>query len=117
MKASITIERSTEWLRAERLRTGENVPERISIRVDLTCLSEPVRAFLLAYSSGEYLSSYGSFCMNWQTGAWNQYGRYSKTYYPHHDGGPITIEDVDAALRAMIDRGAAEREELSLIHI
>lgn len=54
MEIKIKITRSTEWVGAMRLQTGENVPERIDITVKPSQLSEYSRSILMRASCGMF---------------------------------------------------------------
>lgn len=54
MKIAITIVRSKEWIAEARLKTGENVPEDVSVEIDVASLSEASRAVILKAGGGRY---------------------------------------------------------------
>lgn len=50
----VTVHRSAAWLAAERLKTGRNVPEYVSVQVDPAKISEAARGAWLEMGGGEY---------------------------------------------------------------
>lgn len=54
MKINVTIRRSDEWVKAQRLATGENVPEECTVAVEVSQLCEDVRQRLLDWM-GRYI--------------------------------------------------------------
>lgn len=54
MQCSFRIYRSKEWLAAQRLASGDNVPESVEVEVEIGQLTEKVRQALLACNGGRY---------------------------------------------------------------
>lgn len=108
-KIKIIIERSEQWVREQRLATGQNIPQRITAEVDPAELSIPARVLLLGQSwSGEYRDIDGwGFNKQYQWAS----GCYFGTVRPVIDADEPTAEQIDAAIRLMDDALLAKRAE------
>jgi len=109
MAIQITIERSNKWVRARRLVTGTNVPDRITLEVEPSDLSTEARAALLAWGDGEYRVFTGGFTFNssFELSHYSTWGR----DYPQVDAESPTAAHVDAAILAANERIATKRAE------
>jgi len=102
MKVTIKVQRSDEWVRAQRIARGENVPETVSVDVETCELSETVRRFLLDYGRGEYRSVTNRFTFNpqYKWNSWNSWSIYGSDM-PHIDADAPTAEQINTAILAM----------------
>ena len=83
----VGVSRSREWLAAQRLATGANVPETIDVRVPVAELSEAARAILLHAGSGRYPEKFGRTSAGWNVG----FGVYIDSEAP-------SLPEIEAAL-------------------
>jgi hypothetical protein len=102
MKIKITVERSREWIAAQRLMTGDNVPESVEVDVEVSELSEPARAILLTAGRGSYPDRwYGAYNESHQWCNGGYYGRCNARIDGHAPFTPEALSDaiMDADLR------------------
>lgn len=94
----IRVQRSSEWVRDQKIRTGENVPEFVVVDVDPKEFSTEVREFLI-----DYLGEYSRL----------NYIRFDSKYVPLKDSGygkrPIVVDkdqptaaDIEQVIRAIL---------------
>src|SRR5271166_2583993 len=108
MNITITVKRTSEWLTAQRLLTGENVPDMYDYTVDVSALSLDTRRFLLAYGDGGYKDRYNAFGFHsgYTWGHWASYGNRQPVI-----DGDVTPGMLDTAIAAMVAELAQERAE------
>lgn len=99
----ITITRSNEWIQAQRLATGENVPTQLPVEIEPMDLSERARAILLT-NGGRYSDREK---INYSDSAPNRYG---EAYFLVDAESPTT-EQVDAAIIRAADKINADSAE------
>lgn len=111
MKINLTVRRSDEWVRAQRVARGVNVPHEMTVEIDPLSLSEETRRFILAANwGGEYKDHkrfYFSQDYAWQYSVGSQYGNDQ----PQFDGDAVTPAELDQAFREMWARLDAKREK------
>lgn len=104
---SMTVVRSSEWVAARRLATGDNVPTAVVVKIDPAQLSEAARRPLLVYGCGAYRDvaslSYGR---DYEINYTICYGREEIRV----DADAPTVAEVDAAILAAAERIAAKRD-------
>lgn len=85
MLTKISVQKSPEWLKAQRLATGQNVCGREDREIDTCQLSETSRATLLA-ADDEYQTSYSrlgysSSCESFHLGSYGNYVQFASDCY------------------------------------
>lgn len=119
----ITITRSEEWVAAQRLATGRNVPKQVDGEIDTARLSEVARAVLLQQGGGKYPDALGclSIDKSFQINRHANYGRYEfildVDVEDYKDRPDELIKLVDGAIIAAANHieaggGAAEKEQV-----
>lgn len=109
MQVSITIGRSDDWVKEQRLANGSNVPEKITRPVDLQSLSIESRKILLEYGSGSYDESYDGFRYSYPSFTINRWG--GEKLYPMIDSQAPTTAEIDSEIRRLPVRLAGFIEE------
>jgi hypothetical protein len=74
----VTVQRTADWVRARRIETGANVPERIEVAVPVDQLPREVRELLIEAGGGKYPSDFaGDFRQDfrWMYRSDLRYGR------------------------------------------
>lgn len=68
MKITITVLRSIDYIRARRLKTGDNDPQEVSIEIDPAELSQDARAIVLENNEGMYPDFIDCISGSWDHG-------------------------------------------------
>lgn len=102
----VTVHRTPDWVRARRIETGANVPERIEVAVAVDQLPREVRELLIEAGGGKYPSDFaGDFRQDFR---W----MYRSDY--HHGQVPIIVDadqPTPAEIAAAILAADAERRQ------
>lgn len=98
MKVTIVIQRSPEWVRAQRLETGDNTPVSIKVVCSVCELSHDARKVLLEAGDGYYQKEYDhvSYNSEYVMGTYFKHG--CEAFYL--DSDTPTAAEIDAAILA-----------------
>lgn len=112
MQITISIRRSDEWVKAQRLERGENVPEYLPITAEVSSLSKAAREVLLSVTHGEYAKDYRKleFDNEYRFSPWSSFG----SEYVLIDADTATPAELSAAIEAASDRLAIRRDTLAV---
>jgi hypothetical protein len=111
MEITVKVCRSDKWVHDERLRTGNNIPRRVDLAVEVTRLSEPIRRALLQHGDGHY-GPLGGFNFT-SDGVLNASGCQGNEPFIVDSEQP-TQGEVEQAILAAMERIAARKEKINL---
>lgn len=109
MKIEFRFKRSADWIRAERLRTGENVPETGTVDIDVADLAPSTRELLLAAGNGEYVSPFNYLPAHRETAEISRWATTGIALQIDSYADAVTAADFDVAI------GVAEEQRQTLV--
>lgn len=111
MILKVTVARTQEWLEAERLAKGENIPDLIEVPVRITDLSLEVRKILLKMGCGRFPDEWnGRFDINYEFSLHSCYGHERPTVNDHAPS-PRQIDAAIFASAARLEQKRLARQE------